>query len=76
MTFRFTMPNLEGNDRTGGPVHERQHGSLDALKGGSIKTEHSEFLYYTQHSFEMLFKLAYKGHQKDKKEIILFLSSL
>lgn len=31
------MPNLEGNDRTGGPVHERQHGSLDALKGGSSR---------------------------------------
>ena len=31
------MPNLEGNDRTGGPVHERQHGSLEALKGGSSR---------------------------------------
>ena len=31
------MPNLEGNDRTGAPVHERQHGSLDALKGGSSR---------------------------------------
>ena len=37
----------------------------------SIKTEHSEFLYYTQRSFEMLFKLAYKGHQKDKKNYLV-----
>ncbi len=33
----------------------------------SKKTEHSEFLYYTQRSFEMLFKLAYQGNKEDKK---------
>ncbi len=37
----------------------------------SINTEHSEFLYYTQRSFEMLFKLAYKGKQADKKNYIV-----
>ncbi len=37
----------------------------------SVKTEHSEFLYYTQRSFEMLFKLAYKGRQHDKKNYLI-----
>ncbi len=37
----------------------------------SVNTEHSEFLYYTQRSFEMLFKLAYKGKQTDKKNFIV-----
>ncbi|AGT44358.1 uracil phosphoribosyltransferase [Treponema pedis] len=37
----------------------------------SVKTEHSEFLYYTQRSFEMLFKLAYKGQQNDKKNYLV-----
>ena len=37
----------------------------------SIKTEHSEFLYYTQRSFEMLFKLAYKGKHNDNKNYLI-----
>lgn len=37
----------------------------------SVKTDHSEFLYYTQRSFEMLFKLAYKGKQHDKKNYLV-----
>lgn len=33
----------------------------------STQTDHDEFLYYTQRSYEMLFKLAYKGKPLDKK---------
>ena len=37
----------------------------------SINTDHSEFLYYTQRSFEMLFKLAYKGKHNDNKNYLI-----
>ncbi|MGL4981928.1 MAG: uracil phosphoribosyltransferase [Treponemataceae bacterium] len=32
-----------------------------------IRTDNQEFLYYTQRSFEMLFKLAFTGDRSDKK---------
>lgn len=37
----------------------------------SVDTDHSEFLYYTQRSFEMLFKLAFKGKHHDRKNYLI-----
>ncbi len=36
-----------------------------------LKTDHSEFLYYTQRAFEMLFRLAYTDEHTDKKSHIV-----
>ncbi len=36
-----------------------------------IKTDHSEFMYYTQRAFEMLFRLAYTDEHSDEKNHII-----
>lgn len=36
-----------------------------------IKTGHSEFVYYTQRAYEMLFKLAYTGGHSDNKNYLV-----
>ncbi|MBO5607772.1 MAG: uracil phosphoribosyltransferase [Treponema sp.] len=36
-----------------------------------VRTDHSEFIYYTQRAYEMLFRLAYTDQHSDKKNHII-----
>lgn len=36
-----------------------------------VRTDHQEFVYYSQRAYEMLFKQAYTGHPSDKKNYLI-----
>ena len=61
---------IEGYDRLG---HEMQKicSKHPRIKVRDVKTDHQEFIYYSQRAYEMLFRMAYTNQSTDKKGHII-----